>query len=494
MRCPDVTPRVAPAGSGGPAVRRIVVILALAVALALGASSAFAAPSALTPDPTAVTFSDHDIHDGNHQGVNVTFTNSSGTDATVSGVALTGPDAGEFTLGGDSCSGALVGGSGGQCQVMVQFAPTTPGVKSATLELSDDSGTADVALGGTGTTGTLSANPVTFQPQPTFYGDPQAQVNFFDSSPSQVRTTSWSFTGPDAARFYIQYGDNCLHQTFFSGNFCTTGIAMHAAPPGTYTAQLEVVNDGTASPLVIPLSVVELRGPHVAAPAQVAFGDVVVGQDAVQTVTIVNDGDTPLQLQQAFVVTGRPDVLFMSDDGCSPAPVAPGGSCQVAVHFRPAFPGPIDGPLFFILGNATQPVALVGLNGNGVAPAPAPAALTSEPTPPPAAIVAPTPTSSLPPTIGQSRRASVRVLGTAALGKALRCRPLGLPAGTAVRYTWLRGGRTVAGARSRILRITRDDVGARLSCRVTASGSEGAQLLVSSASARVRAGKAAGSR
>ena len=99
--------------------------------------------------------------------------------------------------------------------------------------------------------------------------------------------------------------------------------------------------------------------------------------------------------------------------------------------------------------------------------------------------MAPAPASSLPPTIGQSPRASVRLLGTAALGHTVSCRPLNVPAGATVRFAWLRDGRAVRGARSRTLRIGRDDVGARLSCRVTATGSGGTQLLTSSASARV---------
>ena len=69
---------------------------------------------------------------------------------------------------------------------------------------------------------------------------------------ARVQATSATFTGPDATRFYVQFSNNCLHQTFFQGNSCSFGIAMHAAPPGTYTANLEVTNDGNTSPLSHP--------------------------------------------------------------------------------------------------------------------------------------------------------------------------------------------------------------------------------------------------
>jgi hypothetical protein len=116
---------------------------------------------------------------------------------------------------------------------------------------------------------------------PTRYGDPSAQLTLSDDSPWQLQTTSWASTGPDASRFYIQWGDNCFHHGYWPGNTCGVGIGRHAAPPGTYRAQIEVTNDGTESPLVIPLAVTELRGAHLrATPGRVSFGEVPVGQDA----------------------------------------------------------------------------------------------------------------------------------------------------------------------------------------------------------------------
>ena len=155
------------------AVTRVVLpaILTLAGALA-AAAPALAAPSALSPDQPLLAFADHDVHDGDHQSLAVTFTNSSGTDVQVAGAAVAGGDASQFQMSSDQCSGQLLNGAGGTCTVNVQFAPTEAGAKAATLTLTDDSGTVDVPLQGTGATGTLSATPVSFPTQPWFYGDP----------------------------------------------------------------------------------------------------------------------------------------------------------------------------------------------------------------------------------------------------------------------------------------------------------------------------------
>jgi len=67
---------------------------------------------------------------------------------------LTGFSSAQFKLGPtNTCTAPLAAGTG--CEIGVQFAPTTTGVKNATLHLADPSGqTSDVALQGTGTTAT----------------------------------------------------------------------------------------------------------------------------------------------------------------------------------------------------------------------------------------------------------------------------------------------------------------------------------------------------
>jgi hypothetical protein len=69
----------------------------------------------------------------------------------VETVALSGVDAGQFQIKADTCS--LMGvGEGGKCSVGVVFAPTSPGAKSATLEVPSDDpeSPTTVAISGTG--------------------------------------------------------------------------------------------------------------------------------------------------------------------------------------------------------------------------------------------------------------------------------------------------------------------------------------------------------
>ena len=471
------------------AVTRVVLPAVLTLAGALGAAApALAAPSSLTPDQALLAFADHDVHDGGHQSLTVTFTNSSGTDVQVAGAAVAGADASQFPVSSDQCSGQLLSGAGGTCTVNVDFAPTTPGAKAATLSLTDDGGTVDVPLQGTGATGTLTATPVSFPRQPWFYGDPSAQLTLTDASSWQLQSTSWAFTGPDAARFYVQWGDNCFHQGFGPGSTCNAGIGMRASDPGTYQAQLEVSNDGTQSPLVVPLSVTVLNGPHLVADTrQVAFGQVAVGQEASRAITVTNDGDFGLQVQQAVMLTGLPDTLYTSDDGCSLQVLAPSDSCRLTVHFAPSAPGPVNAPLLIIPGNSPQGLLLVGVNGSGAAAALSGPPAAAAPADPPAGGSSPLTPLSAPASEPLAPRGAAVLSGSPVVARTLRCRAVGYSRDTALSYTWRRNGIAVTTAASARLRLEAADVGARFACLVRARNGAGIQVAASRYSAPVRA-------
>ncbi|MFB3738259.1 MAG: choice-of-anchor D domain-containing protein [Candidatus Velamenicoccus archaeovorus] len=78
----------------------------------------------------------------------VVIGNAGGEDLELTGVALAGAAAAEFSVSTD-CAGALR--PGGSCTVQVTFAPTTPGDKLATLVVEGpDAGGASLPLSGTG--------------------------------------------------------------------------------------------------------------------------------------------------------------------------------------------------------------------------------------------------------------------------------------------------------------------------------------------------------
>lgn len=423
-----------------------LALACLISALGLLAAPSFAAAAGdLTPSPTQLDFGTQGIHQGSTPSQSVKFENLTGADLNVSSVSIVGVDAAYFASNND-CSFVMAGTS---CDVSVAFNPATPGPKSAEIELVDDNGTVIVPLSGTGATGTLSGSSPSFDPQPYFYGGQGRDANISNLSAFGVASTNATIAGPDAASFSI--GFNGCQFVVNPGNNCNVGVNFNPSGAGTYNAQLELSNDGTVNPLVIPLSATALAGPHaVISPAQAGFGDVAVGSaSAPKAFTIKNAGDYPLQIQQVFVLSGTPQLFPVSADSCSAHVLSPAASCQLSVEFHPNGTGEREGTVFVIT-NENGPVTTASFSGSGV------------PSPNGAATVA----------------------GVAAAGSPLTCTPSGYPDGTTFAYQWQKDGNSFDATGSKIT-PTDADVGARFSCRVSATNSVGSQTVTSAKSAPI---------
>ena len=431
--------------------------LAGAIGIVLWFAGPARAASALTASPPAGNFPGGDIHGA--PGPNETFQITNPTDGpvTINDVEITGLQANQFSLGPDFCQGVGLNPAD-KCDVTVMFHPSSKGAKSATLELTDsDGGTLDVMLTGAGMTGTLTANPdpVVFNPQPYFFGSQTQNINIQNSPDFSTQASSLAIVGSDAGQFSIAYGQNCATAFFFpnGGNSCGMGIQFNPPGPGTFHAELAVVSDSDSSPLVVPIEATALHGPtEDVSPRQTDFGDVEIGKSVARTITIANHGDYPLQIQQAFMVTGTPSNFPITGDRCSGQNVAPGSSCSFTVSFQPSAAGFRDGAVIVIT-NTPQPVSPIGFTGTGLA----------------------------------SPRGAAVVTGPAAAGSTLACHPTGYDPGTGFVYQWLRDGAQVAGATGASFTPGDGDVGTRLACRVTAVNSVGNQTVTSPATGPVAA-------
>src|SRR4051812_9439400 len=117
----------------------------------------------------------------------------------VSSVTLKGAGAGDFVTSGDGCTGkSLVGG--GSCQVSVQFAPTTPGTRSATLDIADSAGRHyTTALDGFSYGGTTKA---------VMHSDPGDYIgNGGDASYTPATSTIVSQFQTRLVHFGVDYGE-----------------------------------------------------------------------------------------------------------------------------------------------------------------------------------------------------------------------------------------------------------------------------------------------
>lgn len=349
-----------------PDSRRILALVLMALAGAL-ASAGPALASQLTPSPSRVEFGAGEVHSGGSPSQDVFFTNESSSATTVESVQIIGPDAVEFSLEADYCTGK-VPSPGSGCEVKVNFLHRSSGEKHATLELLETSGLVAVTLSGTGVTGTLSAEPtpLSFPATVDGHGGETEQVTVANANAS-THVDAVEITGPDASSFSVAYG-NCPQDNLSQNNTCEEGVRFSPTSPGEKTAGLIVTSDATNSTFSIPVSGSGASGPQLSLDSdQALLGEVPVGSALAHTFTATNTGDYPLEIQGAFVVSGTPSMFPILSSTCSGKAIAAGASCAITVNFQPSTPGQKDASVIILTESAGGPTA-AGIDGIGVLP------------------------------------------------------------------------------------------------------------------------------
>ncbi len=349
-----------------PIPRKTIALCLMTLAGACAdTTSALAAP-VLEPSTSPLELGSVEVDSGPAAQQGLFFSNSSPSAGTVvESIAIVGPDAADFSLPQDDCSGKTVEPMT-LCATEVRFQPRSPGAKSATLELVESFGTVEVPLAGAGATGTLSANPTPLGFPLTVEGQSQTEQVTIDDANAATHIAGVTITGPDAAAFSVAYGD-CTGGTFTQGNSCDVGVRFAPSAIGEAKAQLVITSDASGGPLVIPLSGTGAEGPIFSVSArQALLGEVLVGASVAQAFTVTNTGDYPLAIQKAFLITGTPLMFPVVSDACSGQVLEPGASCAITVDFQPSTAGPKTASILFISESSAGPTA-VGIEGVGVA-------------------------------------------------------------------------------------------------------------------------------
>jgi hypothetical protein len=257
------------------------------------------------------------------------------------------------------------------CSVAVRFAPTTAGPFTGTFEVDGGGGTTprlvNAALSGTGSGGSapvasLSSGTLTFTAQAVGTTSPAQLVVLTNGGTAPLDITSIAIAGD------FGYTGCGFPLTLAPGASCTFSVTFSPIANGTRTGSITITDNAAGSPHVVNLVGTGANGPQPSIevrPFALDFGDVRVGVQHSDVVTITSNGTAPLAISSISIAGPG----FTQSNTC-PASLPVGGSCQVTVSFVPAATGPY-GSTMTIASNADPGNFNVSLAGNGVPTPPA---------------------------------------------------------------------------------------------------------------------------
>jgi hypothetical protein len=297
-------------------------------------------------------------------GAYLTFVNNGASPVTISSIAIA--PAGNFAITSNGCTVA-VRASGGYCELLIQFSPTTTGALTSTVTLTDSEGhkyTAQLYGYGTPTVDSLYVTPLGLvfgaQPQLSKSGTQQVLVyNYGTQGVSYGQVTGTNvIVGSSTTGAFAVAVDGCSNRTL-PGTGTACGILVELSPTATTT-------DGSqAGSLKIPVTygdgktgsyTVSLSGTVVAptdaaelSPTVLTFLDQPVNTaSGVQYLQLTNSGNLPLTIGALTSTnTGASGPFVLGAGNCGTA-LTVGTSCVEPIKFSPTTAGSgIKGTLSF---------------------------------------------------------------------------------------------------------------------------------------------------
>jgi hypothetical protein len=287
-----------------------------------------------------------------------------------------GPDAGDFSITANSCTSDSFGNFD-YCHIHVRFTPSSAGPKSATLVVESRNAPPSpnyyyrsmrIPLSGTGAVPQLSAtpDPLSFGNQRVGTPSTEQVMTVTNTGAVPLEIQSNDVVGPDAGEFQIIY-DTCWGSDLQPTATCEVWYVFTPVSAGAKTAGIEVISDAQGSPQTVPISATGTVPQVAVDPAEVNFGDQVVGTTSpVTSVTVSNTGGADMDASE--VTLSDSTSFSITSQTCTAAKIPAGGTCNVNLTFSPATTGAKNTALKIVSDAANTPTLDVAVRGTGIAP------------------------------------------------------------------------------------------------------------------------------
>jgi hypothetical protein len=295
----------------------------------------------------------------------VTLSNAGNASLTIAAIAVTGPNASDFTQT-NTCASAVAAGA--SCTISVTFTPTASGPRNAAVTIGDNaaSGSQTVTLAGTGTAPGVSLSPATlsFGSQAVTTASTPQSINLTNTGNASLSICSLALTGANASDFAQT---NTCGSALAAGASCTITITFAPTTSGTRTASVTIADNAGGSPQTVTLSGTGSAPAVSLSPPTLSFGSQPVTTSSTpQSINLTNIGNASLSIN-SLALTGPNAGDFAQTNTCGSA-VAAGASCTITITFAPTTSGTRTA-FVTIADNAGGSPQTVTLSGSGTTPA-----------------------------------------------------------------------------------------------------------------------------
>ena len=318
------------------------------------------APSTVSLSPSYLTFPDTQVGSTSATQT-ITLTNTSGASLNITGI--NSPSG--FIVPSQNCVGTLAGGA--SCQMNVAFQPTTSGVVTGSLQVTDNASSSpqSVALGGNGIAPppavSLSPSSLTFPDTQVGSTSAPQTITLANTGGSSLNISSFSY--PNA----FSVNTNCSGP-LGAGASCQITVAFKPTANGPVSGVLQITDNASGSPQSAVLSGTGIAPAAVSlSPSSLSFSAPLGTSSASQAITVTNSGGAALGI--SGIAANLPFAIMTST--CT-GTLAGGASCSVNISFTPQASGSVTGA-FTITDNASgspQSVPLTGITPAAVSLSP----------------------------------------------------------------------------------------------------------------------------
>jgi archaellum component FlaF (FlaF/FlaG flagellin family) len=313
-----------------------------------------ATSSTLGASPASVSFGGVAVGSNGQQ--TVTLTNSGNATATISAVAVTGAG---FSVTGLSAPVSLAASQA--VSFTANFAPTASGSASGGITITSNATNSilSIPLSGSGTQGSLTANPLSVAFGNVIVGaNGSSAVTLTNSGSASISISQANVSGTGFSTSGL-----ATPVTLGAGQTASFTAKFAPATAGSASGSISIVSNSPNSPLIVSLTGVGVASqPQLTVnPASLNFGNAAVGSSTSQTVSLSNPGNATLTVTQL-----NPSGPGYSVSGASlPITINAGASASFSATFAPTVAGAATGSVS-IVSNAPGSPAAVSLSGTGV--------------------------------------------------------------------------------------------------------------------------------